>query len=140
MLELEREKDRASLAEMRSKVAELDFVVERLKVENRGPPGVAGPRGRDGADGARGPRGERGAMGPAGPRLIGWENDDAQFAATPLMSDGRKGATLHLRGAFEQYHGQVEGEAAEEEAEAAAASRRAAEEEAGRVRRGLPVR
>jgi hypothetical protein len=135
-LQLERERDRATIAEMRAKLGELDFVVERLKVENRGPPGVEGPRGRDGADGARGPRGERGERGPAGPRLIGWENDDAQFAATPLMSDGRKGATLHLRGAFEQYHGQVEGEAAAEEADAAAASRATVERDAEMRRQG----
>jgi hypothetical protein len=56
------------------------------------------------------------------------------------MSDGRKGATLHLRGAFEQYHGQVEGEEAEEAAEAAAASRRAVEREAENRRVGLPAR
>jgi hypothetical protein len=43
-LQLERERDRATIAEMRAKLGELDFVVERLKVENRGPPGVAGPR------------------------------------------------------------------------------------------------
>ena len=59
-LQLERERDRATIAEMRGKLAELDFVVERLKVENRGPPGVAGPRGRDGADGGE-DRAARGA-------------------------------------------------------------------------------
>ena len=62
-LQVERERDRASLAEMRSKIAELDFVVSRLKVENAGPIGPPGPRGVDGRDGARGPRGERGRHG-----------------------------------------------------------------------------
>ena len=139
-LQLERERDRASLAEMRSKLAELDFVVERLKVENRGPPGVAGPRGRDGADGARGPRGERGGMGPAGPRIIGFETDDESFTAWPLGSDGRKGATLHLRGMFESYHAQVEGEEAAEEHDADARARESIEVEAANRRAGLPAR
>ena len=140
-LQLERERDRATVAEMRAKLGELDFVVERLKVENRGPPGVAGPRGRDGADGARGPRGERGGMGPAGPRIIGFETDGREsFTAWPLGSDGRKGATLHLRGMFESYHAQVEGEEAAEEIDADARARESIEVEAARVRAGLPAR
>ena len=137
-LELENAKLRASLGELTAKVGELDFIVERLRVEARGPAGPPGPRGRDGADGQRGPRGERGAMGPAGPRTIGWETEDSTFVAWPLGSDGRKGAALHLRGMFESYHAQVEGEAAAEEVDAAAASRAVVEREAQAARLGLP--
>ena len=49
---------RSTLAEMKAKLSELDFIVERLKVENKGPPGAKGERGRDGR--RRSPRGTRG--------------------------------------------------------------------------------
>ena len=139
-LRLERERDRATIAEMRSKIAELDFVVSRLKVENAGPIGPPGPRGRDGADGQRGPRGERGGMGPPGPRVIGWETDDASFTAAPLGSDGRKGAALHLRGMFETFNDQINDAADAAEHDALQAQRAVVEREAAAVRLGLPAR
>ena len=69
----------AQVAIAQSKVSELSFVSERLRVENKGPPGVAGPMGRDGREGARGERGERGAEanrgGPRPPSPPGpWTN------------------------------------------------------------------
>ena len=51
-----------------------------------------------------------------------------------------KGAMLHLRGMFEAYHAQVEGEDAAEEIDAAAASRAVVEREAANVREGRPAR
>ena len=138
-LELENAKLRASAGELAAKVGQLDFIVERLRVEARGSAGPPGPRGRDGADGQRGPRGERGAMGPAGPRIIGWEIDDSAFVAAPLTSpDGRKGAPLSLRGMFENFNDQINDADVAEEADAAAASRAAIEREAAAVRLGLP--
>ena len=142
-LKLENARLAAKVAEATSKVSELAFVSERLRVEARGPAGERGMMGRDGNEGRPGARGERGAdgrPGSPGPRIIGWETVDESFVAMPLLSDGRQGASLHLRGMFEAYHSQTEGEAAEEEAEAAVASRRAGEDEAERVRWGLPSR
>lgn len=139
-LRLENAQLRASVGELTAKVGELSFVTERLRVEGRGPPGVAGPRGVDGRDGARGPRGERGERGPAGPRPVSFDTDAEAFAVTGLMSDGRRAPTMHLRALFEAYHAQVEGEAAAEEHDAVQAQRAVVEREAERVRVGLPAR
>jgi hypothetical protein len=139
-LQLERERDRATIAEMRSKVAELDFVVSRLKVDNAGPIGPAGPRGVDGRDGARGPRGERGAQGPAGPRIVSWETADESFTATPLGSDGRKSAPLRLLGMFQEFSAQTEAADLAEEHDAVQAQRAVVEREAANRRAGLPAR
>ena len=105
--QLERERDRATIAELKAKVSELDFVVERLKVENRGPPGVKGERGRDGADGARGERGE------AGVKAAGFVLDIGGYAATLVSSDGAPAARLALRPMFERFAEEI---AAEDEA------------------------
>jgi hypothetical protein len=62
--------------------------------------------GSDGEDGATGPRGERGLIGPRGepaPTITGWRVDRAAYAAVPLLSDGRDGPPLELRGLFEQF-------------------------------------
>jgi hypothetical protein len=139
-LQLENAQLKASLAEVKAKLGEIDFVVERLRIEGRGPPGVAGPRGRDGADGARGPRGEKGERGPTGPRPVSFEVDDAAFTAVELLSDGRRGPTLRLRGMFESFNDQINDAADAEEHDAAEASRRAVEREASNVRLGLPAR
>ena len=125
---------------MRSKLAELDFVVSRLKVENAGPIGPPGPRGVDGRDGQRGPRGEKGERGPTGPRPVSFEVDDAAFTAVELLSDGRRGPALRLLGMFQAYNEQVEAGDAAEEIDAAAASRAVVEREAEARRLGLPAR
>lgn len=140
-LETELARERAAVAELRATQHEHAFILERLKIEGKGPPGERGLMGRDGHDGPRGERGARGADGRAGapgPRIIGWETTDELFTAVPLLSDGRKGAALHLRGMFEQYHAQVDAEDAAEEVDAAQASRAAVEREVERVRAGLP--
>jgi hypothetical protein len=93
----------AALAELRSKVAEIDFITERLRVENKGPPGAKGERGRDGRDGPQGVRGEKGERGPSGATITGWEIDEAQFVARPILSSGGKGPGLHLLGMFQAY-------------------------------------
>lgn len=139
-LETENAKARALTAELKSKLHEVDFIVERLRIENKGPPGVAGPRGVDGRDGARGPRGEKGERGPAGPRPVSFETDAEAFAITGLMSDGRRHPTMHLRALFEQYHAQVDAEDAAEEHDAIQAQRAVVEREAANVREGRPAR
>jgi hypothetical protein len=138
--QLENAQLRATIAEIRAKQNEHEFVLERLKIEKRGPPGVKGERGRDGAEGSRGETGQRGERGPPGPRVVAFETDDSAFVAVELLSTGQKGASLNLRGMFESYHAQVEGEAVEEEREAAAASRAVIEREAAAVREGRPAR
>ena len=138
-LEMEIAKLTAQVAIAQSKVNELSFVSERLRVENKGPQGLPGPMGRDGHAGAPGARGERGAAGRAGapgPRIIGWECDDSSFVAVPLLSDGRKGAASHLRGMFESCNAQVEAGEVAEEIDAATASREATEREAQAARQG----
>ena len=94
-LQLERERDRASLAEMRSKVAELDFVVSRLKVENAGPIGPPGPRGDAGARGPRGERGEAGVKAAGFVLDIGGYAGDAGFERRRARRPA--GATAHVR-------------------------------------------
>jgi hypothetical protein len=109
-LETENARDRATIAELRSKLAELDFVVERLRVENRGPPGVKGERGRDGRDGPqgiRGERGERGEMGKPAAAIIEWRPDPEAFTIQAILSDGTMGPMIALRSLFEAYHNAV---------------------------------
>ena len=105
-LETENARLRAQLAEARSKIAELDFVVERLKVENKGPPGVKGERGRDGHDGGPGPRGERGQRGAAGrpaPVITAWEVRPEAFEIVPVFSTGERGPAISLLALFQAY-------------------------------------
>jgi hypothetical protein len=129
-LELENARDKATIAELRSKLHEVDFIVERLRVENKGPPGVKGDRGRDGRDmTGPGARGERGPPGPPAPRIVSWEISDSDFVAYPLLSTGQKGPGLHLRGMFEVYNEQVNDTDAAAEIDAAARSREAARRE-----------
>ena len=121
-----------------AKLAELDFVVSRLKVENAGPIGPPGPRGVDGRDGQRGPRGEKGERGPTGPRPVSFEVDDAAFTAVELLSDGRRGPALRLLGMFQAYNEQVEAGDAAEEHDVVQAQRAVIEREAEARRLGLP--
>jgi hypothetical protein len=101
-LRSENERLRSQLAELKSKLSEIDFIVERLKVENRGPPGAQGLRGRDGRDGPQGVRGERGPKGDAGAELVGWSVSTGDYTAEPLLSNGKVGPRLFLRALFEQ--------------------------------------
>jgi hypothetical protein len=61
-----------------------------------------------GRSGGRGERGEQGPRGPQGPKcdplsIVGWEVDAANYAAIPVMSNGRKGPPLELREIFKQF-------------------------------------
>src|SRR5262249_14671587 len=65
-----------------------------------------GSRGKRGVAGARGERGERGPKGDpglSGATICDWKIDRARYVATPVMSDGREGPPLELRGLFEQF-------------------------------------
>jgi hypothetical protein len=62
-----------------------------------------GKRGTPGEKGEHGPPGPRGDAGASGATICGWKIDRASYVATPLMSDGREGPPLELRGLFEQF-------------------------------------
>jgi hypothetical protein len=69
--------------------------------------------GRTGKAGEKGEPGSRGIIGPPGPKgdaaaaIVGWTLDHENFAAVPLMSDGRRGPALELKGFFEAFLQQV---------------------------------
>src|SRR5262245_35969842 len=60
-------------------------------------------QGKRGVAGEKGERGERGPIGSSGATISGWKIDRARYLATPVMSDGREGPPLELRGLFEQF-------------------------------------
>jgi hypothetical protein len=62
-----------------------------------------GKRGTPGEKGERGPPGPRGDPGLTGATIREWKIDRARYVATPVMSDGRDGPPLELRGLFEQF-------------------------------------
>ena len=62
-----------------------------------------GKRGVAGARGERGERGPKGDPGLSGVTICDWKIDRARYVATPVMSDGREGPLLELRGLFEQF-------------------------------------
>ena len=62
-----------------------------------------GKRGVAGARGERGERGPKGDPGLSGVTISGWKVDRTRYVATPVMSDGREGPPLELRGLFEQF-------------------------------------
>lgn len=66
----------------------------------QGRPGRAGPQGEPG------PRGERGEPGTS---IMGWKLDRAGYIATPILSDGKRGPPLELRGLFEQFQTETRG-------------------------------
>jgi hypothetical protein len=66
-----------------------------------------GKRGVAGEKGERGPPGPRGDAGASGTRICDWKIDRARYVATPVMSDGRDGPPLELRGLFEQFFSEV---------------------------------
>lgn len=65
--------------------------------------GKDGASGEPGPRGERGERGERGPQGEAAPAIVGWSLDPARYVAVPLLSNGKKGPALELRGLFEQF-------------------------------------
>jgi hypothetical protein len=81
-----------------AKPADLAEAIEAAKTP--GPRGLQGPPGR---------RGERGHRGEAGPSIVRWALDRERYLAYPLMSHGRPGPALELRGLFEQYQRETNG-------------------------------
>jgi hypothetical protein len=132
-LELSNAKLEAKLAEAQSKVNELAFVSERLRIEARGPPGVAGPMGRDGPRGERGEKGDEGKQAMAAPRIASWLVHAATFEIQPLLSDGTRGAVLPLRPLFDAFNEAIIAGDDDLEADADASARLAAEAEAERA-------
>jgi len=59
--------------------------------------------GKRGVAGERGERGQQGNPGLSGATIRDWKIDRARYVATPVMSDGREGPPLELRGLFEQF-------------------------------------
>jgi len=131
---------KAQLAAAQSKLNELAFIVDRLRVENRGPPGERGLTGRDGRDGAQGPPGPKGIRGQKGYEIIGWKIDTASYVAIPQFYDGTEGPPLNLLGFFEKYHADTEADEAQVEIENTALRRAELELEAVRTLKGLPAR
>jgi len=65
-----------------------------------------GSRGGKGEIGERGPRGEKGEPGAPGAdalTIVSWMLDRARYRAIPMMSNGKPGPELELRGLFEQF-------------------------------------
>jgi hypothetical protein len=62
-----------------------------------------GQRGVTGERGAKGDKGDKGDPGQAAPIIKSWRVDRARYLALPVMSDGREGPPLELRGLFEQF-------------------------------------
>jgi hypothetical protein len=59
--------------------------------------------GKRGAAGEKGERGPKGDAGASGTTIRDWKLDRTHYVATPIMSDGREGPPLELRGLFEQF-------------------------------------
>jgi hypothetical protein len=66
-----------------------------------------GKRGAAGEKGERGAQGPQGNPGLSGATIRGWKIDREKYVAAPLMSDGRDGPPLELRGLFEQFFSEV---------------------------------
>jgi hypothetical protein len=62
--------------------------------------GKKGNPGRDGVDGKN---------GKDAPKITGWLVNRADYSATPLMSDGSRGAVLELRPLFARFFAETEG-------------------------------
>jgi hypothetical protein len=60
-------------------------------------------QGKRGVAGEKGERGAKGDPGLSGATIRDWKIDRARYVATPVMSDGREGPPLELRGLFEQF-------------------------------------
>jgi len=70
---------------------------------------VRGKPGIKGAPGERGERGQKGDKGDPGPVIVGWQIDQPNYRAIPVMSGGTEGPPLPLRGLFEQFHKETRG-------------------------------
>src|SRR5215468_7972142 len=60
-------------------------------------------QGKRGVAGEKGERGPQGNPGLSGATIRDWKIDRERYVATPIMSDGREGPSLELRGLFEQF-------------------------------------
>ena len=98
------------------KYAQLDVVEyeDASYIARRNNPGIcpgdgwqlvsrSGRRGPAGERGLQGRKGERGARGEDAPTIASWTLDRKNYRAVPTMSNGTQGATLELRGLFEQF-------------------------------------
>jgi hypothetical protein len=74
------------------------LLVSRGKTGDKGQPSPRGPQGE---------RGEKGDPGQPAPEILGWQIDRENFRATPVMSGGKDGPPLDLRGLFEQFHNET---------------------------------
>src|SRR5262245_33279203 len=81
-----------------SQPTDLKEAIEAAKTP--GPPGPQGPPGR---------RGERGVRGEPAPTIVSWALDRERFLAYPLLSTGKPGPILQLRGLFEQFQKETGG-------------------------------
>jgi hypothetical protein len=64
-------------------------------LSRQGRPGLRGETGE------RGLRGEKGQRGEPGATVVSWQLDRERYRVSPLMSDGKVGPLLELRGLFE---------------------------------------
>jgi hypothetical protein len=60
-------------------------------------------QGQRGVAGLHGEKGDRGPPGQAAASIVRWDIDKANYAVTPILSDGTKGPRLELRPLFEQF-------------------------------------
>jgi hypothetical protein len=139
-LKLELAQLKGALAETTRKADTTDFVLQRLRLENKGDPGPPGPMGRDGRDGCQGPPGPKGSRGQRGYEISGWKIDPEGYRATPEFYDNSSGPALNLYPFFEQFNRDTEGDDVALATERAALSRASVELETERVRRRLPAR
>jgi hypothetical protein len=65
--------------------------------------GKAGRPGLPGERGLRGEKGEQGEPGAEAPEIVSWQIDRNLYRASPLMSNGKIGKPLELRGLFERF-------------------------------------
>jgi hypothetical protein len=114
--------------------------LERLTLTHKGPPGERGPQGCDGREGRPGPPGPRGNRGQRTAEIVAWSVDFDNYTATPEFFDGSSGPPLNLRGMFQRYNEDVEGDLVDAEIEGMALQRASLELQAERVRKGLPAR
>jgi hypothetical protein len=91
---------RARASESDAKVERLMFQLERIAADRRGEPGRDGEAGAPGPRGLRGEKGAMGERGIAGREISDWKT--AGYTITPIMSDGRLGASCDLRPVLEQ--------------------------------------
>lgn len=76
-------------------------------IASAGKPGQRGANGIQGAAGAAGPAGPPGAPGKPAPTITGWDIDQENYRACPIMSDGSVVPAMELRGMFEQFHAEA---------------------------------